>query len=181
MPAWLIPLLLGGANVAAKFFEKGPKEERFSRFTPEQEQLQKQLLSLLGGAGGQEGLLGRLLGQEGFDEFAAPYRREFFESTVPGIAERFSGGFGVPGAASAQRSSGFQQALARSAERLSENLASMRGQQQFGSLGTLLGGGMQPSFTTGYQAGSRGPLADFLSPINQAYGQHLASQLGGLL
>ena len=94
MPAWLIPLLLGGANVAAKFFEKKPSEERFSRFTPEQEQFQNQILQLLGSAGGQEGLLGRLLGDEGFDEFATPFRREFFESTVPGIAERFSGGLG---------------------------------------------------------------------------------------
>lgn len=123
MPPWLLPLLLGGGNILSKFFEKKPSQERFSRFTPEQEQFQKQILQLLGGAGGQEGFLGKLLGDKGFDEFAAPYRREFFESTVPGIAERFSN-------LNAQRSSGFQQALARSAEGLSEKLAGIRGQQQ---------------------------------------------------
>lgn len=174
MPAWLIPLLLGGANLASKFFEKKPGEERFSRFTPEQERFQQQLLELLGGAGGSEGILGKLFGKEGFDEFASPYRREFFESTVPGIAEKFT-------SLNAQRSSGFQNALARSAEGLSEKLAGLRGQQQLGALGSLLGGGLQPSFTTGYQAGSKGPLAEFLGPINQAYGQYLGGQLGGML
>ena len=174
MPTWLIPLLLGGANVASRLFQREPREERFSRLTPQQEQLQNQILSLLGGSQENEGVLGRLLGSEGMDEFAAPYRREFFESTIPGIAERFT-------SLGAQRSSGFQQALARSAEGLSERLANVRGQQQLGVLGSLLGGGLQPSFTTGYQAGSRGPLADFLSPINQAYGQHLASQIGSRL
>lgn len=175
MPPWLIPALIASANLASKFFEKKPKTQKFEAFTPQQTQLQNQLASLLGGEG-QGGVLDRLFGQEGFEEFAAPYKRMFEEQIVPGLAEKFSGGFGAPGAASAQGSSGFQQQLARSGEDLMSSLAQIRGQQQFGALPELLQGAMKPSFGTGYTAGRRGPLADFLSPINQAYGNYLGQR-----
>jgi len=174
MSSLLLPLLLGGANLASQLFAKKPTQQKFTSLTPEQEQLQNQLLSLLTQGGDQEGLLGELFGEKGFEQFAAPYRREFFESTLPGIAERFT-------SLGAQKSSGFQQALTRSAESLSEKLAGLRSQQQFGALGGLLGRGLQPTFTTGFRPGSPGILSDFLSPINLAYGQHIGSKLGGLL
>lgn len=170
----LLPLILGGTGIVSKLLEKPAEEKRFQQFTPEQQRLQSQLLSLLGGAGGEEGLLGELLGEKGLEKFAAPARKEFFEQVVPGIAERFTG-------LGAQRSSGFQQALARSGEDLATRLSGLRGQQQLGALSSLLGTAFKPSFVTAYQPAEKGPLAEFLSPITQLYGQHLGSKLGGML
>lgn len=60
-------------------------------------------------------------GDEAFEKFEAPYKRQFNEQTVPGLAERFSGM-----GAGAQKSSAFGQALSSAGASLSENLAGLR-------------------------------------------------------
>lgn len=124
--------------------------ESFSTFNPQQAQLFQQLLASLGGAqgigqnplyqSGQNYLQDLLSGSpEAFEKFEAPYKRQFQEQTVPGLAERFSG-IG----AGAQRSSAFQQALGQAGAGLSENLASLRGQLQMGALPQALGYAQAP-------------------------------------
>jgi hypothetical protein len=101
--------------------------------------------------------------------FEAPYKRQFQEEVVPGIAERFSQMGG-------QNSSGFQQTMGQAGERLSENLASMRSglqmqalpqafamaQQPYANLMARLGLGMGSNKYTGIsQAGQAGFLQNF--------------------
>ncbi len=97
--------------------------ERFSTLSPQQSDIFNQISSMLQGQ----------LGGEGQEKFEAPYKREFQEKTIPGLAERFSGlGSG------AQSSSGFRQALGASGADLSERLASLGGQQQQNSMSQLM-------------------------------------------
>lgn len=132
---------------------KAPKGYKsISTFNPQQQQLFTQLLSSLMGQNfnvgqnpafqqGQSFLQDLLSGSpESFEKFEAPYRREFQERTVPGLAERFSGlGSG------AQSSSAFQQALGQAGAGLSENLASLRGRMQLGALPQALGYAQAPA------------------------------------
>jgi hypothetical protein len=69
-----------------------------------------------------QGYLQRMMSQDPqlMEQFEAPYRREFQEQTVPGIAERFTG-------LDAQRSSAFQQTMGQAGASLMERLASLRG------------------------------------------------------
>lgn len=165
-------LILGGLSLASKLFEKKDKFDQVPTMSGGQQDLQNQLLQMLGGSGG--GSLQSLFGEEGFESFAAPAKRNYFENVVPGLAERFSG-------LNAQRSSGFNRALAKSGEDLSARLGEIRGQQQFGSLGQLLGEAFRPSFQTTYTPGSPGGLAETLAPILQAYGSSMGSNIGGSL
>lgn len=69
------------------------------------------------------GFLSNLLGrspEDHYQDFAAPYMRQFREQIVPEIAERFTG-------PDAQRSSAFQQAMGGAGAGLAENLASLKG------------------------------------------------------
>lgn len=96
--------------------------ETISTFAPQQQQAFSQLLSMLNGLGGQGTQYWQELlsgSPEAFERFEAPYRRQFNEQIVPGIAERFAGVGGLS-------SSGFQQALGRASTDLSERLASLR-------------------------------------------------------
>ncbi len=165
---------LFGKSGNGLFTRKG-KEQRFERFTPEQQQLTELLRNILSGQGEQPqgGLLGSLFGEGGFDAFAAPAMRQYQEEIVPGLAERFS-------ALGAQKSSGFQQALARSGENLATRLGEARGQQQQGLLGALLGQVMQPQFNTQYTPGGPTGLSQGLSGIAGGIGQGLGQGLGGL-
>src|SRR5574338_1040708 len=89
----LIPALFSkrGDETKGSLFTKPEKFREFEKFTPEQTSLLGNLRSALTGQGQipQGGLLGQLFSPEGFEAYAAPARREFFESTVPGLAERF--------------------------------------------------------------------------------------------
>lgn len=154
-----------------------PGEERqFERFTPEQQQLTEMLRNILTGQGDQPtgGLLGSIFGQEGFDAYAQPEMRAYQEEIVPGLAERFT-------ALGGQRSSGFQQALARSGENLATRLGQMRSQQQQSLLGGLLGQVMQPQFHTQYTPGGPTGLASLLGSIGGGIGRGATTALGGFL
>jgi hypothetical protein len=112
--------------------------------TPEQWQVMQRLLS--GGGidqnptfkSGQNYIQNLLSGSpESFEAFERPYKSQFEQEIVPGLAERFSG-------LGAQKSSGFQQALGAAGANLSERLASLRGQMQLGALGQGLQYAQQP-------------------------------------
>lgn len=145
-------------------FSTPGKTQRFDRYTDEQKQLISQLGSILGGGGNvpQEGLLGQLFGEQGFDAYKNPAMRAYFEEVIPGISERFT-------QAGAQRSSAFQNALARSGENLARDLGEMRSRQQQSLLGAILGQYMQPQFEQYYNP-----------PGVSGFGQ-LAGQFGGAL
>lgn len=71
------------------------------------------------GSGFLQNLLSRSP-EDHYQDFAAPYMRQFREQIVPEIAERFTG-------PNAQKSSAFQQALGGAGAGLAENLASLKG------------------------------------------------------
>ena len=115
---------------------KAPKGyEAFSTLNPQQNQLFSILSQLLSGQGGQQGgplgFLQNLLNPstESAAAFEAPFKRQFQEEIIPGLAERFSGA-----GAGAQKSSAFQQALGQAGAGLSENLAGIRGGMQMQGL-----------------------------------------------
>ncbi|MFP3859222.1 MAG: hypothetical protein ACLFUW_00220 [Bacteroidales bacterium] len=97
--------------------------ERFSTLSPTQQNVLDQLLPQL---------TSQLEGKRA-NVFEAPFKRQFQEETVPGLAERFSG-LG----AGAQRSSAFQQALGGAGASLAENLAALNAQQQQNAIMPLL-------------------------------------------
>lgn len=132
----LLALLGGGLSLGSSFLsskDKGSKDKfkKFGNYNPQQQQL----FDLMGGMfnqGGQQGGLGQawqqLLeqlqgGDEAYDRFAAPMKREFEEETIPGIAERFAGMGANSGALS---SSSFGQSLGAAGAGLHDNLGKLR-------------------------------------------------------
>lgn len=170
--------LLGGLAGAFSGKKNDPfttpgKETRFEKYTPEQQALIQQLMGALTGSGAvpRSGLLGQLLGEEGFDAYKEPALRTYFEEIVPGIAERFT-------QAGAQRSSAFQNALARSGENLSRSLGEMRGQQQQNLLNSLLGQVLSPQFTTFYNPQGLSGLGSLLGGLGSSLGSSGGQALG---
>lgn len=165
------------------FFGKRGGIERIPTMIPEQQQLLSQLLGGLGGPGGAlgaglGGLQQLLSGAPGaFEQFEAPFQRQFQEQTIPGIAERFTG-MGAGG----QRSAAFGQQLGQAGAGLSESLAALRGglqQQALGQLPGLLGMGMGARpFEQVYRPGTQGLLGGMAPGIGQAGGLGLLKLLG---
>lgn len=147
--------LVSNNSLSATMQKKGPTMpagfQKLPTTTRQQSQFLKQLLGSLQGQStniqqsplfqqGSSFLQNLLSGSpEATAAFEAPYLRQFNEQTVPALAERFSGM-----GAGAQSSSAFSQALGAAGAGLSENLASLRGQLQLGSLGQALGFAQQP-------------------------------------
>ena len=118
----------------------------------------------------QQGALDQLL-RQGMSETDSQaleqrYRKQFGETTVPGIAERFTGMGGGGG----QRSSAFAGALGRAGGDLESQLAALR--QQAGM--QKLQQGLQQRFDTQYMAGAPGVLGGLAGPA-------LKGLLGGAL
>ena len=165
------------------FFGSKPKTEQISTLNPQQQQMQTQLMNMLGpllqqGGGFLESLFS---GGQGGDQFSAPYMRQFEEQTIPGIAERFS-------EADAQGSSAFGQQLGAAGAGLQENLASLQGQlsqQGLQSLMGLLSQGQQPTFNTMYQPGGGGAFTELMKGLGGAIpgavsGNPLQSLMGSM-
>ena len=147
-------------------FGKGEKTQEFQRFTPEQQQLQQQIL---GGLSGQLPAAFQYLNQilsddpEILSQFEAPTRRSFQEETLPSIAERFT-------RLGAQQSSAFGQQLGKAGERLEEKLSAQRAGLKGSALGqlqSLLGGAMTPSFETAFRPGTQGLLGSSAQSLAQ--------------
>lgn len=195
-PGWgtAIGGILGGT--LGLFSGNKDKNKQISTQTPEQQQFQKSLLNQT-----QNGQVGQNYGQandylsqilsgdpEAFERFAAPYRTEFQERTLPGIAERFSGlGGGLGGGAS--NSSGFGQALGGAATQFNSNLAGLyaqlqqqASQQAFGQHNILAGLGLgTQSFQPAYQPGNLGfggtSLSGILEGVSKGFGQSAGNSL----
>lgn len=78
------------------------------------------------------------------EQFQAPAKRSFYEETLPGIAERFTG-------MGAQRSSGFAQQLGSAGAKFEEGQAAQRAGLKGDAITQLLQmfkGGMEPAFNT---------------------------------
>ncbi len=165
-------------------FGSQPSLEKVDTMNKGQQQYQNSTLQMLnqmlgkgGGVGQANNFLQQLLSgsPEAFQNFEAPYMRQFNQEIVPGIAERFSGmGSG------AQRSSAFQQSLGQAGAGLSQNLASMRSGMQMNGISQLLNmlqslnpTAMKDSFAYMQNPGSQGFLAPML-------GAALGGMTGGL-
>lgn len=143
----------------------------------------QQILSQLqalgsGGYGASTDYLSKLVsGDPGaLAEFEAPYRQEFEQKTIPGIAERFAGLNPMGGGLS---SSGFGQALGGAGAQLQAQLAGLHGALRQGAAGQLmnqfnqlgnLGLGTR-SFENIYQPGSTGLLGGLGQGIGAGAGQ----------
>jgi len=155
-------------------FGKPEKTEKVQLLDPAQQQLQSQLMQLLGPLLQQGGgYLGGMFGEGAAEQFAAPYMRQFQEEIVPGIAERFT-------EAGGQRSSAFAQQLGKAGAGLEEQLASLQGQlsqQGLQSLMGLLGAGLTPT----QQAVFRPQTGGLAGGLVGGVGQGLGTALGALL
>jgi hypothetical protein len=185
-------------------FGSSDKLKKVQTMNPQQNQLLMNLLSQLGIGSGQgepgsvggnyqkaQDYLSQLLqgGDEAFNRFEAPYKRQFQEEIVPGLSERFAGLGALGGGLS---SSGFGQSLSSAGAGLSERLASLRsslqnqayGQatNQFNNL-SQLGLGAQPF---GYitQRGTTGiipqALSNLVGGINPGAVSGLSGSIGNL-
>ena len=161
------------AGIFEFLFGSGDKLQKVETMTGEQKGALSSLLSQLSGMAAPTGAYGMAQSRlqellsgtpEAYQQFTAPYMRQFQEQTIPQLAERFAG-------AGALSSSGFGQALGAAGAGLQENLASMRAGNQLGAIQSALGQylntaqlglGAQPF---GYQrkVGSPGFLPQFAS------------------
>ena len=161
-------------KLSEMLFGKGEKTEKVQLLDPAQQQLQSQLMQLLGPLLQQGGgYLGGLFGEGAPEQFAAPFMRQFQEEIVPGIAERFT-------EAGGQRSSAFAQQLGKAGAGLEEQLASLQGQlsqQGLQSLMGLLGAGLTPTQQSVFRPQTGGLAGGLVGGL----GQGLGTALGALL
>lgn len=137
-----------------EFFTGSPEQALFfPTMSPQQEQLQAQIMQILGPLLGR---LGQQAGQSGFAPIAQEELRRFHTETVPTLAERFTALGG-----GAQRSSGFQSALSRGAQALGSQLGALGAQYGLkeralnqGLATNLLSPSFLPQFQSLYQQGS---------------------------
>lgn len=166
-------------------FGSKDKMKQVPTLDPSQQQALQGILSQLGMMGGQGGAysgaqdyMSKILsGDPGaMAEFEAPYRQQFEQQTIPGLAERFAGmGGGMGGGFS---NSGFGQAIGGAGAGLQAQLAGLHGQLRQGAAGQALGqfnnlanlGLGTRGFENTYQPGSTGLMGGL--------GQGLASGAG---
>jgi hypothetical protein len=154
------------------------------QFNPEQANLMGNPLYQSGSSYLQNLLQG---GPGAFDQFEAPYLRQFNEEIAPALAERFTAG-------DAQRSSAFNNAFAKESSNLSQNLASLRGQLQQGAAGQALQYSQQPfqnqlalgqlglgtqAYQPYIQKGQSGFIPGLAGSLASGFGQSLGRGLGG--
>ena len=141
-----------------------------STVNPQQQGALSQLLSHAMG-----GLMGNQGPQQASNQFlnspiAQQTRQNFQQTTIPGIAEMFSG----MGSGGGQRSSAFAHSLGQAGAGLETNLASMKsqyGQQQQQALMQMLQMALMPQFENIYQQGQPSPLQGLFSGLGQGLGQ----------
>lgn len=135
--------------------------ERMGEINPEDFDIQNQGLY----GQGSDYLSNLLSGNpEAYRDFEAPYMTQFNEEIIPNVAERFSQVGG-------QRSSAFNQALAREGSNLSQRLAQLRSGLQMQALPQALQYAQQP-FQNAYQRSA-------LSLGTPAFGYQSTGGMGG--
>lgn len=161
-------------------FGKEAQTKQLPTMNPQQMALLQQLLGGLGAPLGQglENISGLLSGSpEALQAYQAPIMRQFKESIIPGIAEKFSGG-------DAQGSSAFTNALGSAGAGLAENLAAQKAQLSQNALQQLMsllgtGLGAQP-FAYSQTPATNSPLAGLAGAFGQGLGLSFGGGLGGL-
>jgi len=154
--------------------------KQLSTQNPQQQQLFSQLMQGLQGAqgSGMDWLQGILSGdQSAFDAYEAPYKRQFEQETVPGIAERFAG----MGSGGSQSSSAFNQTMGQAGSELTENLAALRGGLQQNAMSQLQGmmsQGYQPTFENIYEQPTQGILPGMAQGLASGAGQGVGMYAG---
>lgn len=159
IPAFLSLLSFG----ASKIGNKKEKVKQYPTMSPEQQAFQNKILQMLSGQLGERG-------EGDFEDFSAPYKRQFQEETIPGISERFAGLGGLS-------SSGFTQSLGQAGAGLNEKLAALQQGLKADKFNRLLPFGFQNRFHTDVQGGGQNWLAELLAPILQGYGSGLGENL----
>jgi hypothetical protein len=137
-----------------------------------------QLKKLMSGGGGYDQAIQHfqdLIGPGGFEKFSDPYRQQFNQKTLPGIAEKFAGG-------GALSSSGFGQALGGASSDFEAQLAQLFGNKQdqaaqgiFSQFNEMSNQGLNyEPFTYHEQKGEGGLLKPLLTAGATALGGPLA-------
>lgn len=113
----------GYSNPQMKMGKTPSGYNRYQKYTPGQADIFNRNQQLVG----PDSYLSRLAGgdQDLFNEIEAPAMRQF-SGTLGGIASRFSGGGGGPGALSGRRSSGFQNESTSAASNFAQELQANR-------------------------------------------------------
>lgn len=152
-------------------FGEENKIDKLSNYDPRQQQIHDLMGQLLQGGGGYENALEYLQGlldpeSDVYQNFEAPYMRQFNEQTLPNIAERYAG----KGALS---SSAFGQSLGAAGAGLQENLAAMKEGMRYKAAGDIRGEygnylQRQP-FMYSQQPGYQGMAQQGISAAIQAY------------
>jgi len=159
---YAIPAILGLLGFgASKMGNKKESVKQYPTISPEQQAFQNKILQMLGGQ----------LEVPDFETFAAPYKRQFQQETIPGIAERFAGLGGLS-------SSGFTQSLGQAGAGLNEKLAALQEGLKDRRFSQLLPYALQSRFHTDVGRGGQNWLAELLGPLLQGYGSGLGSNLG---
>ena len=164
---------MASANQGGSFWGGSPGQfQQVGTLNDQQMQLLQGLLpGLMEAQGSGLGWINDILSgdEEAFSKFEAPFKRQFEQETVPGIAERFAG----LGTGGAQSSSAMDQTMGQAGRELSESLAALRGNLQQNALGQLqglLGRGMQPTFQTMYQQPTQGAFGGLASGLGSGAG-----------
>jgi len=164
---------LGAAASGGGMFGTPSSFDQISTMNPQQQQMLSQLMpQLMQGQGmGMDWIQDMLSGDpEALAKFEAPYKRQFEQETVPGIAERFAG----MGTGGSQSSSAMNQTMGQAGRELSENLAALKGnlqQSAMGSLQGMMGMGMQPTFQNVYNQPKTGFLGGLAGGLGKGAGQ----------
>jgi hypothetical protein len=182
----LIGLLSGGKTK--------DQYKQLPTFSPQQQQLQNNLLGQLnqsGQPGGNYALsqdyFNRILqGDQGaYDQFAAPYLQNFQQQIIPRLAEQFGSlGGGLGGGVAG--SSGFGQAIGGAGAQLQGNLASLfanlqnqAAQSSQGNYQNMASLGLgNRSFENLYQPGQIGLGGQIAAGAGRGFGQNLGMNLG---
>jgi len=159
--------------------------EQVPTMDPQQQQLLQQLLGGLSGGNPGGGAMGSGMGflqnllSGDTSKFEQPLMSQFYQSTVPKLAEMFSGA-----GAGAQSSSAFGQQLGAAGANLSEQLGALRGGLQMQGLGSLqglmeMGMGAKP-FETMYKPETQGFMGAMAPGIGQGLGMGLTGGMSGM-
>lgn len=134
-----------GANALGSLIGRSPRVEQMQNFNPEQNAMMNQAMNRGWGS----------LGNFDFAPIEAQARQGFQQTTVPGIAERFTALGG------GQRSSAFSQALGQAGAGLETNLAAMKQNynlQQMPAMLQLMQMGLTPRYDYMMHPGNQGVL-----------------------
>lgn len=132
---------------------------------------------------GQDWLQSMFSDPEFFNKFEAPMQRDFQESTVPELANRFAG----MGSGGALGSTAFRNQLAREGSNLHTNIAAMRGGMQQNAIPQLMNYAQQPasnwqnmfqSVMNPTQNTYQGPTQGFMGSLAAPFAQGAATIWG---